>query len=416
VGDRSLEAIKLAVPIFDKVASRTRLLDALNWPREIEESFFENGASSLPEVSYTIDRPRIEENIAALEGLAMTLDVADPIQRWLVDVSRSYLDGNRLLLAIGTERFHEISVDIYGGPRSVFDKDSTNLDLASHLEARLAGEVPVAKKKEPELDPKGFGKALAELADSIGMKIETVVDDDVSAKVVAGTDRVRIRGGTKFKKVEVEGLFVHEVETHALTAQNGAAQPLLKFLKSGGPRTTRTQEGLAVFAEFHAHALSVERMRRIVRRVRMVEMAESGASFLDLYRWLLEQGEAERNAYFDAARICRGGLVTGRAPFTKDSSYLAGFMEVYNFLQVAVRGGQRESVHLLVAGRLALDDLHVLHDLRARGLLAPPKLMPRWMEDWDALLPYFAFTSFLQEIDLGQVEARHRKLLQETTS
>ena len=135
-----------------------------------------------------------------------------------------------------------------------------------------------------------------------------------------------------------------------------------------------------------------------------------------LTRWLVEQGETERNAYFDAARICRGGLVSGRAPFTKDSSYLAGFMEVYNFLQVAVRGGQRESVHLLVAGRLALDDLHVLHELRARGLLAPPKLMPRWMEDWDALLPYFAFTSFLQEIDLGQVESRHRKLLQESAT
>jgi uncharacterized protein (TIGR02421 family) len=412
--DRSLEAIKLAAPIFDKVASRTRLLDALNWPREIEERFFAKGASALPEVKYEIDRARIEENVAALEGLAMTLDVGDPIQRWLVDVSRSYLDGNRLLLAIGTERFHEISVDLYGGPRSVFDKDSTNLDLASHLEARLAGEVPVLPKKGSELDPKSFGKALEGLADSIGMQIETVVDDDVSAKVVAGTDRVRIRGGTRFKKVEVEGLFVHEVETHALTAQNGAAQPLLKFLKSGGPRTTRTQEGLAVFAEFHAHALSVERMRRIVRRVRLVEMAESGASFLDLYRWLVEQGSDERNAYFDAARICRGGLLTGRAPFTKDSSYLAGFMEVYNFLQVAVRGGARESVHLLVAGRLALDDLHVLHELRARGLLAPPKLMPRWMEDWDALLPYFAFTSFLQEIDLGQVESRHRKLLQET--
>ncbi|MGZ5971611.1 MAG: tyrosine/phenylalanine carboxypeptidase domain-containing protein, partial [Polyangiales bacterium] len=325
--DRSLEAIQLAVPVFDKVASRTRLLDALNWPREIEESFFAQGASALPDVKYEIDRARIEENIAALEGLAMTLDVGDPIQRWLVEVSRSYLDGNRLLLAIGTARFHEISVDLYGGPRSVFDKDSTNLDLAAHLEARLAGEMPVAHKKESAIDPKTFGRSLVHLADTIGMKIETVVDENVSAKVVAGSDRVRIRAGTNFRKVELEGLFVHEVETHALTAQNGAAQPLLKFLKSGGPRTTRTQEGLAVFAEFHAHALSVDRMHRIVRRVRLVEMAESGASFLELYRWLLEQGSAERDAYFDAARICRGGLLTGRAPFTKDSSYLAGFME-----------------------------------------------------------------------------------------
>ncbi len=409
-----------------RVAKQTRLLDALSWPREVEERFFAKGARELPEVVYDdVDRERANENIRDLEGFAMTLDVGDPIQRWLVDVARSYADGNRMILAIGTPRFHTISVDVYGGPRSPFDHDTSNLDLAIHLERRLSTELEPAaapkrrrakKKRSAEgadarLDARAFAQAIVERAASIGMSVEVTVDERLSAKVVAGTTKLRARAGATFRPEEVEGLFVHEVETHALTAQNGAAQREIPFLKSGGPRTTRTQEGLAVFAELYAHALTVERMRRIVRRVRLVAMAEDGADFLELYRWLLDQGSPERDAWFDAQRICRGGLVTGKFPFTKDAAYLAGVTEVYNFLQVAVRGGAREALHLLACGRIALDDLAVLHELRTLGVLAPPKLLPRWMRDWDALLPYFAFTSFLGEIDLAHVEARHRRVL-----
>lgn len=422
--ERAIDAIGRAVPLFEQVAGKTRFLDALAWPPEVEEQFLSNEGREMPVVAYEVDRDRANSQVRELESFAMTLDVADPIQRWLVDCARSYADANRMLLAVGTKRFHEISFEVYGGPRSPFDRDTSNVDLAVHLERRLAGEdlphpPPKAgkqKKRRPNgedelLDAKAFGKAIDALAAADGLKIEVQVDDRVSAKVVAGTERVRVRSGATFRRSEVLGLFVHEVETHALTAQNGAAQPQLPFLKSGGPRTTRTQEGLAVFAEFHARALSADRMRRIVRRVRLVEMAEQGANFLELYRWLVELGSPERDAYFDAQRICRGGLIDGGGPFTKDASYLAGFCEVYNFLQVAVRGGAREALQLLACGRIALDDLAVLHDLRQIGVLETPRLFPRWMKEWDALLPYFAFTSFLSEIDLVQVHERHRRIL-----
>ncbi len=419
--ERTLIAVERAVPLFEQVASKTRLLDALNWPREVEEKFFEDEGKELPVVDYEVDRDRANTHIRELESFAMTLDVADPVQRWLVEVARSYADANRMILDVGTQRFHTISVDVYGGPRSPFDADTSNLDLAVHLERRLSGEdlpTPPPKKKrrrddaEEVLDAKRFAEAIDAMASQVGIPIDVVVDDRLSAKVVAGTERMRVRSGATFKRSEVLGLFVHEVETHALSAQNGAAQPQLPFLRSGGPRTTRTQEGLAVFAEFHARALSADRMRRIVRRVRLVSMAEEGGDFLELYRWLLDQGSPERDAYFDAQRICRGGLVQGGAPFTKDASYLAGFCEVYNFLQVAVRGGAREALHLLACGRIALDDLAVLHELRELSVLAPPKLLPRWMKEWESLLPYFAFTSFLTEIDLAQVQERHKRILE----
>lgn len=412
--ERTLEALRRATPLFETVSAKTRLLDALQWPAEVERRFFAQGGRELPEVEYAIDRERARKHVIELDQLAMTLDVADPIQHWLARVARSYADGNRLLLAVGTKRFHEISVDVYGGPRTWFDDDTSNLDLAEHLDARLSGEVaraPTRKEIAAMLDAQAFGDALVKRAAGIGLPLEAVVDDGLCAKILAGTGRVRVRAGATFHPSEVEGLFVHEVETHALTAQNGAAQPELSFLRSGGPRTTRTQEGLAVFAELHAHALTVARMRRIVTRVRLVAMAEDGATFLDLYRKLQELGASERDAYFDAQRICRGGTVEGGAPFTKDACYLAGLMEVFNFLQVAARGGASEVIELLACGRVSFDDLAPLLALRRKGILRPPKHRPRWVAAWDGLLPYFAFTSFLREIDLGQVAARHASIL-----
>ena len=414
--DRALAAIRRAAPIFERVSKETHLLDALQWSREVEERFFEQHARELPQPVYEIDRDRATRNAIALDELSMTLDVGDPIQRWLTQVARSYADGNRMLLAVGTPRFHQISVDVYGGPRSPFDHDSTNLDLANHLDRRLEGELAAVRAADDPkaLDAHQFAEAIKKKAERIGLEVDVLVDDRLSAKVLAGTSRVRVRSDACFRKLEVEGLFVHEVETHALTAQNGAAQPELPFLKSGGPRTTRTQEGLAVFSEFYAHALLVDRMRRIVQRVRLVAQAEEGASFLDLYELLRESGSSEREAYLDAQRICRGGMVEGRAPFTKDSSYLSGFTEVFNFLQVACRGGAHDIVEILACGRIALDDLAVLRELRRRKILAPAKHTPRWLEHWDGLLPFFAFASFLEEIELGDAEKRHRALIAES--
>ena len=223
--------------------------------------------------------------------------------------------------------------------------------------------------------------------------------------------KVKVRAGATFHGWEADGLYVHEVETHAFTAQNGAAQPYAPFLKSGGPRTTATQEGLAVFAELYERVLATARLERLAVRVKLVEMAESGASFLDAYRFLVGRGAEPHDAYLDAARVYRGGLVEGGAPFTKDASYLAGLVRVYAFLSAFVRGGFRDEVELLACGRIALEDIGALVELAAMGLIERPKHRPRWMRSWQTLLPYFAFSSFVEGLDLSRVEAEFARVI-----
>ena len=221
-----------------------------------------------------------------------------------------------------------------------------------------------------------------------------------------------MRADTTFSAWEAEGLWAHEIETHALTAQNGALQRNAPFLAGGGPRTTRTQEGLAVFAELEARRLSPARMQRLATRVRLVAAAEDGATFIDLFRMLTAQGSNARDAYLDAQRVCRGGKVTGGAPFTKDACYLAGMVEVYTFLSTFARGGHRDELAMLLAGRCAIDDLDALVVLRREGVLDPPRFVPAWFANWRGLLPYFAFTSFFNGLCLDAVEARFAPLIE----
>jgi uncharacterized protein (TIGR02421 family) len=396
---------------------KENLLEQIAWPRAVEEQFFASDAERLPEVEYAIDRRGAEARVAGLSALARSIDGDDPVASWLRRVLEAQIDASRLLLSVGTREFSDRSRELYGGARTLFYAGkASNLDLAEHLLERLTihGWDEIRDPEETPLSAEEFRQSLRARLDKPGVRldVDVVIDAGCTAKVVAGMKKVRIRPDATFTRSEAEGLWHHEVETHALTAQNGAAQGKVPFLASGGPRTTRTQEGLAVFSELYNRVLTARRLERLALRVKLVDMAEQGASFLDLYRFLLKGGSAPRDAYFDAQRICRGGRVEGGAPFTKDACYLAGLLHVYVFLNAFVRGGFRDETELLVCGRIDLEDIAALVKLRSLGILARPKYRPRWLRSWDTLLPYFAFASFMKELDLGPIEAHYQEAVQ----
>lgn len=392
------------------------LLEEIAWPRDVEERFFACGESSLPEIQYTTDRDNLESRVAELDALERSIDGDHPILDWLRACVRTRIDGALMLLARGSRSFYERSCAIHGSARSTFFGGALrNVDLADHLLDRLRvhGWDDARDPPEQDIDARAMKDLLTAriAARTPRMDIEVKLDKHITAKVIAGSSRVRVREGATFAPWEAEGLWHHEIETHALTAQNGASQARASFLRSGGPRTTRAQEGLAIFAELYTRTLAVQRLERLAVRVKLVDMAEEGASFLDLYRYLRDRGAPRRDAYLDAQRICRGGLCAGGAPFTKDAVYLAGLLEVYAFLSAVMRGGFRDEIELVVCGRIALEDIAVLTELRAAGLLSRPRYLPAWLLEWHTLLPYFAFTSFMDGIDLGPVQRHFSDLI-----
>lgn len=397
------------------VTTKGSLLDTIAWSRDVEAAFFAEGAGRLPRPRYVVAKGALEAEIRRFEEARRAIDGRGPVPLWLRALLRSMVDRNRLLLAVGTRAFGEVSVGIYGGARTPFyETGLTNLDLAGHLLARLAphGWDESFGTDDPTLDARGFAVYLEERIAKRRLPIRVALDDATTSKAIAGARRVRVRPDATFTSWEAEGLYRHEVETHAFSALNAARQPYPGLLKSGGPRTTAAQEGLAVFAELYHRTLAIPRLRRLALRVRIVAMAEDGASFLDVYRFLVkDEGLAPRSAYLDTARVFRGGPPEGGGPFTKDAVYVSGLLHVYAFLKAFVREGFRDETEMLASGRFALEDMPAILELRARGILERPRYRPRWMREWTTLLPYFAFTSFTGGLDLAQVaEANARAI------
>ena len=391
-----------------------RILTHIGWPASVRQQFFANNARELPRISYALFDPSgpVELIREARRHIGRST-----IDDWLERQAAAIEKSAHLLAVCGTPAFFRISSELYGSPRSPLPDQTTNsydlarrfnemvgtiahIDLgappaACHLAQGVADDIDTAARQM-------FGEASPEVQ----------VVDDLSANALAGPKRIRIRRSACFTDKDVRQLIQHEAYIHVATSLNGLAQPHLKILGAGHPGTTRTQEGLAVFAEFITGCMDLDRMQRLADRVLAIQMAIDGADFLDIYNFFLECTGGEEQAFENARRVFRGGVLEGGAPFTKDVVYLDGLLRVHNFLRVIVSTGRADCLRLLFAGKLDLEDIPALVELTQLGLCEPPKYLPPWAGDLRFLLCYLTYSAFLNGIDLGQMKAHYESLLQ----
>jgi len=246
---------------------------------------------------------------------------------------------------------------------------------------------------------------------SVKDRVCVELSDGIVADAAAGADKLKIHSGLKFSKREIRSLEVHEGWVHLGTTLNGMAQPVCTFLSKGPPSSTVTQEGLAIIAEIFAFASFPGRVRRITNRINVVGMAEDGANFFDVYQFHREQGLDEDDSYQSTVRVFRGSTFDG-GPFTKDLSYSKGFILIYNFMRLAVQRGLVSRIPLLFVGKTTLDDLHVLADLQAEGIVAPPKYLPPQFTDLSAVSAWMVYSLFLNQLDLKRLATDFKGILQ----
>src|SRR5437764_789681 len=118
-------------------------------------------------------------------------------------------------------------------------------------------------------------------------KVEVV--DHLSSNALAGPRYIRLRRGASFSDRDLAQLVQHEAFVHIGTSLNGAAQTAFPILGAGHAGTTRTQEGLAVFAEIISGAMDPSRLLRLADRVLAIKIAMEGADFLELFRYFCER-------------------------------------------------------------------------------------------------------------------------------
>jgi uncharacterized protein (TIGR02421 family) len=431
------EKISRAAHALREAEQPLRILGLLAWPLDVRNRFLEKGGREMPQVEYPPADTRSVDD--ALERARPLIAESGPAREWLERIAGRIDTASRMIRHLGQREFFECSSRLYGAPTlALADSDQSPLDLARRLRKiidRLShldlGAPPDPSASAEEVARRMSAAVLKFFADE-APAIELV--DNLSANATAGPDRIRIRSTARFTDRDVEQLVHHEAGIHVATGLNGRHQTDLPILASSHPGTTRTQEGLAVFAEFITGCMDLDRLSRLADRVLGIHMAAEGADFLEVYRHFLDQSQQrdgaiasfsepqaeessdqvlarQKSAFEQTRRVFRGGVLAGGAPFTKDVVYLDGLLRVHDFLRSVVAAGRADVLMLLFCGKLDLEDIPVLCELAELGLLKPPKFLPPWAADRRFLVSYLAYSGFLSRVRMGQVHTRYSEIL-----
>ncbi|HAO75357.1 MAG TPA: flavohemoglobin expression-modulating QEGLA motif protein, partial [Pseudomonas sp.] len=395
-----------------------RVLDAVKWDDATRQAFFAGKGRELPQIdrAYYEGRPLAFDSSAKKQefqdierDITRQLGQFNPVGQIMRRMCKEYRMVIRMLEARGTPDFGMISQELYGAASDAFHAgDPTLADLGLMLSDYLNN---IADRGDLRDEPKNLTapqavELLQKRLDVVFGEGEGVIrvfeSDGILADAAAGADYIKIRSDALFNERDVRALEVHEGLVHVGTTLNGQNQPICTFLAKGPPSSTVTQEGLAILMEVIAFASYPTRLRKLTNRTRAIHMAEEGADFLEVFAFFREQGYGDDESYSNASRVFRGSTPAG-LPFTKDLSYLKGFIMIYNYIQLAVRKGQLEQIPLLFCGKTTLEDMRTLRQLVDEGMVVPPKYLPPQFQDLNALSAWMCFSNFLNHLSLDRI-------------
>ena len=407
-----LRLIKLANILY-KASRKVRILSHLNWPSSVRYNFFRSGSEKLPNLTYpSFDPSPIRHRLSK----AMDLMGDTPFDQWFKTKLQDIEAGINLISQCGNKEFFKFSSKIYGLPKGKLrDGKTTPLDLANRFSSVMEHYKNSSRIIDHDLmTANEVGEMMKKkIKDIFGNESpEILVVDNISAKATASSKRIRLRKGASFTEKDVDQLIHHEALVHVATSLNGRAQDKIKLLGANYGAVTKTQEGLAVFSEFITGCIDIDRMNRISDRVVAIQMAIDGASFIDVYRFFKDRTRLKTDAFENARRVFRGGVISGGAPFTKDIVYLDGMIRVHNLFRAAINKGKLNDLEILFSGKIDLDDIPILLKMKKEGLINKPKYLPFWMKDLDRLISYFTFSGFISSMDHGSADDYYERLFQ----
>jgi uncharacterized protein (TIGR02421 family) len=408
------ERVTAATTLLARAARPLRVLKAIDWPPEVREEFLAAKNPKLPKVAYApIDASASIERAA--QARKRKVGHAG-IDAWIARHAQAIDATAHMLQSRGTPDFYRYGRELFGDASMPLRfHDTTPLDLARTIHETIdlfarvrpdfvppptQGSATVARFIREAVD-KHFGRDAPEVK----------VVGRLSANALATSTEIRIRRGARFTDRDARQLLEHEAYIHVATSINGKHQDRLPILGVSYPYVTRTQEGLAVFAEVVTGTMELDRLRRLADRVHAIQMAGDGADFLQVYRWFLDRTGQPEQSYESTRRVFRGGVVTGGAPFTKDVTYLYGLLQVTNLVRAAFGAGRADVLRTLFCGKVDLQDVPLLCELAHLKLLRPPRHVPPWVADPRGVLATLTFSVFMNRIDLGPLVQQAHKLL-----
>jgi uncharacterized protein (TIGR02421 family) len=425
--DEHLALIKSLSDRIVKAQGPIRILDAIKWNDDVHKAFFKDKFRSQPQVDanyyqrmpLNFDAAQLRRTFAQIsQDIHNHLGHLDPAGNIMTRMCREYVRVLDMLEARGTAEFSTIAQELYGSSTDTFHDGGPNVaDLGRLLDLSLRqiDQHMFLEKSPKNIATREAVPKLQQWLDSTftdpKARVRVIESDGIVADAAAGSDYIKLRANSYFSERDLRGLEAHEGWVHVGTTLNGKLQPTCSFLCKGTPSDTITQEGLAVFVEIISFNSHPARLRRIADRIRAIQFAEQGATFLDIFHILATEGRSAEDAYTATARVFRGSTPT-LGPFTKDLSYSKGFILVYNFIRLAVRRGKLDRIPLLFCGKLAIEDMGTLARLAQRGIVVPPRYLPPPLADLNAITAWMAYSNFLNQIDLSLIETELAPMLE----
>jgi alpha-L-glutamate ligase-like protein/uncharacterized protein (TIGR02421 family) len=267
-----------------------------------------------------------------------------------------------LLESRGKEHFTSKSIHLYGAP----NEELLNEALA---------QVRFMPEKFPEpkkvFSAKEAKKIFEQAVEDYGLKGWTVkIKEDLVSDAIAGKQNtILIRADAKFSEDRLKGTIAHEIETHAFTAMNGAAQPY-KIFQRGLADYLLTEEGLAVYNQEKTE--SSETIKKYWPASSVIGIYKAmHSSFADTYAEVMKYNFGAERAWRVALKAKRGLTDTGKpGAFTKDFVYFHGHKMIQDFVK---QGGDLKDLYY---GKINLNDLSIIK--KVKGLKAP-KYLPAYL-------------------------------------
>ncbi len=403
-----------------------RILDAIKWPAELEASFCAKGGRELPQLAanfyqnqrLAFDTDKVYQQLKELKtDVRRDLGRGDALGQILLATIDQYQVVIELLKARGTPQFGHYSKLLYGsaqdkirGDRKTLREMGERLCHVFSLPAAAHLNRPYANSIDSEQAVSSLLWRMNEYFGNGEVRVE--ISDDIVSDASAGGDCIKINRRAMFSELDLQVLEVHEGWVHIGTTLNGRQQPWATWLSVGSPRITAIQEGMAVLMETLTFSSFPQRARRISDRVVAVDLAEQGADFCQVYQHFLERGISEHDSYRVTQRVFRGGTLSGGSVFTKDISYVKGFVENVNFIRSAIQSGVPEIIPMLFVGKVTLDDLPLLYERYLEGVIAGPKYLPPMFRDLNGLYVWFGFSSSMGLMNIAKVQQHFSKLFQ----
>ena len=195
-----------------------------------------------------------------------------------------------------------------------------------------------------------------------------VIKPSAIADVTLGRQSLIVREGAAFPRERIASLIAHEIETHVLTAENGARQPYELF-ERGMAGYLETQEGLAVFNQNQVLSAGNEKRYWPAMNALAVHYGLTH-SFAELRQYVRRLGFSDERSLRTCLKVKRGMKQTGQhGAFTKELVYFKGWKMVSHFLET---GGDTKALYI---GKINLKDLELVAKLK--DLIAPVYLPKR---------------------------------------